>query len=106
MEDAGHEDVLRQEAEVDSPLVEEDSAEVERPYDVLLWVAGEEGEAKDQLDAGADCELHYGTQLAPVSDVEEEDGGGVEQDVHLDRDGQTEEEAAQADAVIHPKIDG
>ena len=46
VEDAGHEDVLRQEAEVDSPLVEEDPAEVERSYDVLLGVGDEEGEAE------------------------------------------------------------
>ena len=106
VEDAGDKNLLRQKSEVDRPLVEEDSAEVEGSDEVLGGGVPEEGGGQQDLQASTETELDQGPHLAQVGQVEDEDGGGVEEDVHLDRDSQAEHEAAQAVPVVHEQVEG
>ena len=106
MEDPGYENLLREKSKVDRPLVEEDPAEVEGSDEVLGWSVPQEGGGQQDLQAGTDTELDQGPHLAQVGQVEDEDGGGVEEDVHLDRDRQAEHEAAQAVALVHEQVEG
>ena len=106
MEGPGDKNILGQKSEVDCPLVEEDSAEVEGSDEVLGGSVPEEGGGQQDLQPGTDGELDQGPHLAQVGQVEDEDGGGVEEDVHLDRDRQAEHEAAQAVALVHEQVEG
>ena len=106
VEDPRDKNLLRQKPEVDRPLVEEDSAEVEGSDEVLGGSVPEEGGGQQDLQPGTDGELDQGPHLAQVGQVEDEDGGGVEEDVHLDRDRQAEHEAAQAVALVHEQVEG
>ena len=83
VEHSGHEYFLRQEPEVDSPLEEEDSAQVECSDDVLEREGDEEGSSETELKTGADDELQQSSQVSQVSDVEDENCWSIEQDVHL-----------------------
>ena len=83
VEHSWHEYFFRQEPEVDSPLEEEDSAQVECSDDVLEREGDEEGSRETELKTGADDELQQSSQVSQVSDVEDENCWSIEQDVHL-----------------------
>ena len=90
VEDAGDKNFLRQKSEVDRPLVEEDSAEVEGSNDVLGGGVPEEGGGQEDLQPRTETQLDQRPHLAQVSQVEDEEGGGVQEDVHLHGDRQAE----------------
>ena len=100
-----HEHRLGQKPEVNSPLEEEDPAKVESTDDVLDWELYEERGSDDQLGGGTDGELHHGGGEAQHSQVIQQDRGGVQQDVHLDRHSQAEHETAQARKTVHEQVD-
>ena len=58
------------------------------------------------LYASTDAELHECVWQPQYGEVGQEEGGGVEQHVHLDGDGEAEGEAAEGPAVLHEQVDG
>ena len=58
------------------------------------------------LYASTYAELNECVWQTQYSEVGQEEGGRVEQHVHLDRDGEAEGEAAEGPAVLHEQVDG
>ena len=96
----------REESKVDGVAMQERSGEVEGGGQVGDGVDHKEGRSKDQLDQGTYGELEDGTSDAESVEIEAEEGGRKQQDVHLDGDAEAEEEAAEGPAVVEEHVDG
>ena len=86
--------------------MQERSGEVECGGEVSDWVDCKEGGGQDQLDQGTDGELDEGACKAEVVEIEAEEGGCEQQDVHLDGDAEAEEDAAEGPPVVEEHVDG
>ena len=95
-----------EEGKVDRVPVQEGAGEVEGGGQVGERGDGEEGGGEEQLDDGTDGQLDHGHRQAEVGEVEAEQGGSVQQDVHLDRDTEAEEDAAKTPLVVEEHVDG
>ena len=106
VEPFGGEDISGQEAVVDRVPVQEGPVEVEGGGEVGEGVGEEEGGGEEELDRGADGELEDGLERGQGGEVDTEQGRREQQDVHLDGDGEAEEEAAEAPAPVEEHVDG
>ena len=86
--------------------MQERSGEVECGREVGHRVDCKEGGGQDQLDEGTDGELDEGACEAELVEIEAEEGGREQQDVHLDGDAEAEEDAAEGPAVVEEHVDG
>ena len=85
--------------------MQERAGEVECGREVSDRVDCEEGGGQEQLDQGTDGELDDGACEAEVVEIEAEEGGCEQQDVHLDGDAEAEEDAAEGPAVVEEHVD-
>lgn len=95
----GEEDLLRQEAEVHSPDMEELPSEIEGSVEVFLRELEEKGCGERELQQEAEQEMRQGTENTETLPEEDTERRREEECIHLDSDGEGEEQAPEDPSV-------